>query len=169
MDGEPLSVSDLPEASGKALVTLPGPWMSMLRFAGPMRGRVGEVRTTGSIAYELAMTARGVFQYMITLTPNLWDIAAGAAIVSEAGGTVMLGRRPTGPLSVGAAIRWTPVGSLVPGWRDGETTLADLRRWSMPMAFGAPGPVRDATSHVRLRSRWWRRTARRLRRSFRLP
>ena len=168
-EGEPLSVADLPEASGNALVTLPGPWMSMLRFAGPMRGRVGEVRTTGSIAYELAMTAKGVFQYMITLTPNLWDIAAGAAIVSEAGGTVMLGRRPAGPLSMGAAIRWTPVGSLVPGWRDGETTLADLRRWSMPMAFGAPGPVRDATSHVRLRSRWWRRTARRLWRSLRLP
>ncbi len=163
VDEEPLSVADSPEPKGNALVTLPGPWMAMLRFGKPMRSKVGEVRVTGSIAYELAMTARGVFQYSITLTPHLWDIAAGAAIVPEAGGLVMLGHRPKGFRSLLAPIRWEPVGSLVPSWRDGETTLTDLRSWSMPMAFGAPGPVRYVTSNIGIRSSLRRRFTRRLR------
>jgi len=163
IDEEPVSVADSPEPRGNALVALPGPWMAMLRFTKPMRGKVGDVRVTGSIAYELAMTAKGVFQYMITLTPHLWDIAAGAAIVGEAGGLVMLGHRPRGLRSLVASIRWEPAVSLVPSWRDGETTLADLRSWSMPMAFGARGPVRYVTSNIRTRSTLRRRFTRRLR------
>ena len=160
IDEEPVSVADSPEPRGNALAALPGYWMAMLRFAKPMRGKVGDVRVTGSIAYELAMTAKGVFQYTITLSPHLWDIAAGAVIVGEAGGLVMLGHRSRGLRSLVASIRWEPAGSLVPSWRDGETTLADLRNWSMPMAFGARGPVRYVTSNIRSRSSLRRRISR---------
>jgi len=165
MDEDPVSVANSPEPQGNALVTLPGPWMSMLRFARPMRGKVGEVRVTGSIAYELAMTARGVFQYMVTLTPCLWDIVAGTIIVQEAGGLVMLGQSPKGLRSLVMPIRWAPVSMLVSSWRDGETTLTDLRNWRMPMAFGAPGPVGYATSNLSTRSSICRRFTRRLRRT----
>lgn len=46
------------------------------------------VRRPGSAALDLAYTARGVFDgyWEISLSP--WDIAAGAVIVEEAGGTV---------------------------------------------------------------------------------
>ncbi|MGC1496212.1 MAG: 3'(2'),5'-bisphosphate nucleotidase CysQ [Sulfitobacter sp.] len=42
-----------------------------------------------SLAYRLALVAEGRFDSMITLHPSWeWDIAAGALIVSEAGGTI---------------------------------------------------------------------------------
>ena len=51
----------------------------------PMFGKVGEVRNTGSIAYDLAMVATGVLQYSIAAGPYLWDVAGGAVLVIEAG------------------------------------------------------------------------------------
>jgi myo-inositol-1(or 4)-monophosphatase len=42
-----------------------------------------------SLAYRLALIAQGRFDAMLTLRPSWeWDIAAGALIVSEAGGTI---------------------------------------------------------------------------------
>lgn len=42
-----------------------------------------------SLAYRLALIAQGRFDAMLTLRPSWeWDIAAGALLVSEAGGTI---------------------------------------------------------------------------------
>ncbi len=42
-----------------------------------------------SLAYRLSLVAQGKFDAMLTLRPSWeWDIAAGALIVSEAGGTI---------------------------------------------------------------------------------
>ena len=66
------------------------------------------MRTTGSIAYELAMTARGVLQYAVIGAPRIWDMAAGALAVMEAQGTVMTRFR--------GEKQWHPLESLVPTW-----------------------------------------------------
>ena len=58
-----------------------------------MRGKVGELRNLGSIAYDMAMVAMGVTQYAITTGPHLWDVAGGLAVAAEAGAQVTLGRR----------------------------------------------------------------------------
>ena len=100
VDEEAISVADSEEPKGNALVTLPGSFGGMYRFEKPMHDKIGEVRVSGSIAYELAMTARGVLQYAVTTGPHLWDVAGGVPIVMEAGGLVMSGRR--------ADRRWSP-------------------------------------------------------------
>lgn len=42
-----------------------------------------------SLAYRLSLVARGSFDGMLTLRPSWeWDIAAGALIITEAGGTI---------------------------------------------------------------------------------
>lgn len=46
-----------------------------------------EVRPMGSVAYKLALVSAGLADITFTLTPkNEWDVAAGAALVSSAGG-----------------------------------------------------------------------------------
>ncbi|MCF6444767.1 3'(2'),5'-bisphosphate nucleotidase CysQ [Nereida sp. MMG025] len=51
-----------------------------------------------SLAYRLALVAQGRFDAMITLRPTWeWDVAAGALLVEEAGGTVT-GRLGEAPL-----------------------------------------------------------------------
>jgi myo-inositol-1(or 4)-monophosphatase len=47
------------------------------------------VRATGSVAYKLAIVAAGGADGTFTRSPkNEWDIAAGAALISEAGGLI---------------------------------------------------------------------------------
>ena len=53
-------------------------------FHGTMR-----VSPTGSVAYKLAMVAAGKADATFTRSPkNEWDIASGAALIAEAGGTI---------------------------------------------------------------------------------
>lgn len=48
-----------------------------------------QIRPMGSVAYKLALVAAGLADITFTLTPkNEWDIAAGAALVSSAGGFI---------------------------------------------------------------------------------
>jgi myo-inositol-1(or 4)-monophosphatase len=48
-----------------------------------------EVKPMGSVAYKLALVSAGLADATFTLTPkNEWDVAAGAALVLSAGGSV---------------------------------------------------------------------------------
>ena len=151
MDQKPISVSEADEPRSNSLVTLPASFGSRYGFGKPMRGKVGEVRVTGSIAYELAMTAKGVVQYSVTTGPSLWDVAAGAMLVMEAGGLAMRGYKRRGLKSLLTSTRWEAVESLVPSWQSNRPTLKELHRWSAPMVFGSPGIVRYVTANMKTR------------------
>ena len=97
-------------------MTLPGAFDWLYRFDKPMRGRTGDHRVTGSIAYELVLLARGVTQYMYTSHPHLWDVAGGVAVAMEAGASVMVGSRKSGPLGLLPSMEWTESSSLVESW-----------------------------------------------------
>lgn len=146
---ERLAVFQAEEPKGSAIVGVPGYFQRTYRFKKPMLGKVGEVRVTGSTAYELAMTARGTLQYAISSAPHLWDVAAGVVLVAEAGGLVMRGQRPQGLRSLWAAVRWEPMEALVPTWQSGVTTMKELRGWTAPLVLGSPGVVRYLTANMR--------------------
>jgi fructose-1,6-bisphosphatase/inositol monophosphatase family enzyme len=60
-----------------------------------------KVRILGSAALEAAMVAAGVASGAVTLNGKLWDVAAPAALVLEAGGVVTdLSGRPVFPFSL---------------------------------------------------------------------
>ena len=92
----------------------------------------GEPRTTGSIAFELAMTARGVMQYGVFGAPRMWDMAGGALAVQEAGGTVMTRFR--------GERQWHPIDSFVPSWEEKTPTMKELRAWVAPLGGWQPEP-----------------------------
>ncbi|PKB83519.1 MAG: hypothetical protein BZY88_01865 [SAR202 cluster bacterium Io17-Chloro-G9] len=127
-DGEPVSVYKSEEPVNNRLSGLPGGLGQSMSFGGGLHGKIGEIRTTGSIAYELAMTACGVMQYSIFGAPHMWDMAAGVLAVQEAGGTVMT-RFPKEK-------RWHPLDSLVPTWETQAPTFKELRRWVAPLVAG---------------------------------
>lgn len=126
---ESVSVYTSEKPVGNRLIGLPGFFVQTARFGKPVGRNPGELRTTGSIAYELAMTACGVLQYAIIGAPRMWDMLAGAIAVQEAGGTVMtrLNRREK---------QWRPMDSLVPTWEDKPPTLKELRQWVAPLVAG---------------------------------
>lgn len=63
----------------------------LARYVPVMRGaleRFEDLRRAGAAALDLAWTAAGTFDGFFELGLNTWDVAAGAAIVLEAGGRV---------------------------------------------------------------------------------
>jgi len=107
------------------LIGVPGYFGVGQGFTGKLAGKAGEVRTTGSIAYELAMTARGVMQYAMFGAPRLWDMAAGALAVVEAVMTRFRGEK-----------RWHTMECLVPSWEEKTPTMKELRGWMAPLVAG---------------------------------
>ena len=127
-DDEPVSVYESDEPGSNRLVGLPGSFMQMAGLSSKFHGNAGEMRITGSIAYELAMTACGVMQYSIIGAPRMWDMLAGALAVMEAKGTVMT--------RLGGEKRWHPLESLVPDWETRQPSLKELRNWVAPLVAG---------------------------------
>lgn len=125
---QPVSVYQAYETESNRLVGLPGYFIQSGSLASKLRGKVGQVRITGSIAYELAMTACGVMQYSIIGAPRMWDMLAGSLAVMEAQGTVMT--------RLGKEKRWHPLDALVPDWENRQPNLNELRNWVAPLVAG---------------------------------
>ena len=96
--------------------------------------RLGEPRSLGSIAIELAMVATGTLQYAMFGAPRLWDVAAGALIVMEAGGTALV-RGKQG---------WTPL-ARYDATKDAATAAEGYRRWCAPLVAGDENAARYFT------------------------
>ena len=159
-DDERVSVYESEEPVPNRLVGVPGYFGVGQRFTGGLAGKAGEVRTTGSIAYELAMTARGVLQYAVFGAPRLWDMAGGALAVVEAGGTVMTRFR--------GEKRWHPMECLVPSWEEKTPTMKELRDWTAPLVAGNTEVAPMIAENVRRRFSL-RAQARKLTRPLRRP
>ncbi len=146
VEGDPLSIGEKTQISeSNRLSSLPTSFGAVYRFRKGMRGKVGEVRHTGSIAYELSMAALGVFKYVLTTGPHLWDVAAGTLLVLEAGGTVLV--RPRGSKG------WQPVNALVPEWQTGAINYETLRKWSASLIYGTPQAAQLVAEHLQRRRR----------------
>ena len=140
---DPVEVYKSDEPVNNRLAGLPGHFSYFTKYGKGLRGKSGEPRTTGSIAYELAMTACGVVQYAVFGAPRMWDMAAGALAVMEAGGTVMT----RSPNEKG----WHVMESFVPTWQEKPPTLKELRRWVAPLVVGnnKVAPLLAANLHSR--------------------
>ncbi len=165
-DGTPIGVAKLESPQANQLITLPGSFDWLYRFDAPMRGKTGDPRVTGSIAYELIMVARGVTQYMYTSNPHLWDIVGGVAVAMEAGAALMVGQRRSGPMGLFPSLEWRESKALVQDWKTNETKVRQLRRWARPLVLGSPPVARFVSSNLgwkrnpKLWMRMWRRRRR---------
>ena len=155
---ESLALPETPGTEGNRLSGLPAGLGAWYAFRKEVLRRVGDARTTGSIAYELALASQGVLQYAIHTRPHIWDVAGGVAILLEAGGQVMV-RRNRGR-------EWEPMASFFPNW-NGEITMKDVRGWSAAMMVsGARGTAEEVARGVKGKSRLAYRLARGMRRLF---
>jgi myo-inositol-1(or 4)-monophosphatase len=127
-DDVPVLASTATEPGGNRLVALPGAFAPSTRFSRKLRGKMGDIRSTGSIAYELALTACGVMQYTVIGVPRIWDVAGGVLAVLEGQGAVVT-RFPKEK-------RWHSLESLVPTWEDKPPSLKELRHWMAPLVAG---------------------------------
>lgn len=153
-DDEPIHVSRAPDERGQ-LMTLPGGYLRAFRFRQPRPGTpraaraLPDQRTLGSCTAELALIASGALRAGIFIEPSIWDVAAGAQIMREAGGEVLTWRD-------GSWRRFERFEPVPP--RRGKGPPA-LRHWAQPLLMGAP----DAVARVVPRLAWHPRLPKRLR------
>lgn len=136
LNGVPVAVADNSEPDPAQPASLPAHYWRRIRFSGNVRAAPGEVRTLGSIALELALTASGTLQYAVFDRPKIWDVAAGVLLVKQAGGLVLLqqgNRRPWLPLErFEAADLSAPSGGRRPVSEPADplSELEGYRRWA---------------------------------------
>lgn len=153
LDDQPLSSLNLDEPRGNLLAALPQWAWRSFKTDKAIRGKTGEIRVTGSLAYEMALVATGTFQYMITTGPMLWDVAAGAVIVHEVGGATAIASRRR-RLAGFQTIEWSVLDRFVSNWEPGQITKKELRNWSTPLLCGSQGVVSALTRHLRFGTIW---------------
>lgn len=144
----PIQVADDPVPTAKRIASLPGSHWTQFRPTGPLRKQLGEVRAPGSIAYELALVARGGLHYALFGAPSIWDVAAGVLLVQEAGGGPLI-RQP-------GSDRWSPFTFFFPE-NDGPKNLDAARKWHRSLLAGNPELTRFISRNLKKvnRPRLW--------------
>ena len=159
LDGAPVSVYRTERPRGDRLVGLPGSFGATTRLGKGLKGQpLGQLRVTGSIAYELALTAVGSLQFAVIGAPRLWDMLGGALAVQEAGGAVMT--------RLAGSKGWHPLESVAPGWDAGAPTMGELRRWVAPLVAANPTLAPLVAHNLHLRRRPLRQAVRRVKRAL---
>ncbi|MBL7056268.1 inositol monophosphatase [Candidatus Woesearchaeota archaeon] len=90
-NGKKISVSKTSKLSKAFVVTdltLRYDKASKLNVLKKLKWKVYDMRAVGCAVYSYVMVAKGIADVYYTTQTNSWDVAAGALIVSEAGGNV---------------------------------------------------------------------------------
>ena len=140
----PIRVYDKPKPMPNGLVMLPAAFWRRYRIGKELR-RLGELRNIGSTAYEMTLVASGVMQYAAFSAPHPWDVAAGIAIVREAGGEVL----------ARTSNRWLPLETLYGPKEAGRSTEGDLAKWRASLLVGNPAIVALLSDNLKPAKRLW--------------
>ena len=142
---EPIRVSrDLEPQRGRATI-FPGSYARVSHLRKGFRKQIGELRTLGSVAYEVALTASGVVQYSLFSSPWVWDVAAGIVLVTEAEGVALIQRQNRR--------YWEPFQGFSTQKED-SMAPEELKGWRTAWLFGNEEMTRYIISHMVPRSRF---------------
>jgi fructose-1,6-bisphosphatase/inositol monophosphatase family enzyme len=150
-------VSKAPDERGQ-LMTLPGDFLRAFRLRRaasdvPRSARaLPDMRSLGSCTAELVLIASGALRAGVMVKPSVWDVAAGAVIVREAGGEVLTWRER----------RWQALERFEPAAPSRGKGAPALRYWGQPLLMGAP----EALERIVARLAWHPRLPRRLQKLF---
>ncbi len=146
-DNEPMNV--VPAGENGAPVTgrltgVPAGASYLYRIDKPLMSAPGDPRTFGCAAYEVCMVAAGMMQFSITGPAKIWDFAAGALLVTEAGGSVY---------ALNEKGDWAPLtGWGAPYARDAATSRR-MRAWHGAVICGPPQTAAFVAANLRPRKR----------------
>lgn len=142
-DEQPVHVSRAEDERGQ-IMAMPGGYLRAFRFRRPDRTlprparALPDQRTTGSCTAELVLIASGALRCGVFIKPSIWDVAAGALIVGEAGGSVLTWQDS----------RWQPFERFEPTKPERGKGEAALRHWGRPLLLGAPDAVERLTARM---------------------
>ena len=141
---DPVRVYDKPKPLPNGLITIPASFRRRYTMGKELR-RLGEPRNIGSTAYEMTLVASGVMHYAAFAAPHAWDVAAGVAIVREAGGEVL----------ARTSNRWLPLESFPGHAETGRSVEGGLAKWRDSLLAGNPAIVALLSENLKPAKRLW--------------
>lgn len=144
LGNQKINVTTEEKPSRKKTISLPGSYSNQFKILGNLKDTLGEIRTTGSIAFDLAMVARGGLHYALFGVPSIWDVAAGILIVKEAGGEALQQKS--------IFKKWETFDNFI-NLNDTNNKNEKLRNWKMPIIVGNPSICEYVTSRIKRVSR----------------
>ena len=140
------------ESEFSGLKTLPGSFTNLFNPSQVLKNKIGDFRMTGSIAYEMGMSALGITELMVSSAPSIWDVAAGICIVVESGGLVMEGVSRKKRLKILEGFKWSDFTTFNTDNLPFENlTTSNLRKWRNPLIAGSPKVVKFTASNLKKR------------------
>ena len=142
-DDQPVRVSKAEDERGQ-IMALPGGYLRAFRFRRPGRDvprparALPDPRTTGSCTAELVLIASGALRAGVFIKPSIWDVAAGALIVREAGGSVLTWQDK----------QWLDFERFEPAAPSRGKAEPTLRNWGRPLLMGAPDAIERLTARM---------------------
>ena len=136
------------KASG--LLTLPGSFSGTFENTKSFPSRMGELRMSGSIAYEMAMVSLGITQYAVISGAHLWDVAAALVTLKESGCSV----RTPKSLSIGERLLsgddvWEDLSDSINIASHEKVTYSKLRRPLASLLVASKSIMPDVSNSVR--------------------
>ncbi|MGE5618482.1 MAG: inositol monophosphatase family protein [Sphingomonadaceae bacterium] len=139
LDGIRVQASEAEEPEPSSLSGLPGLHAHHFHRRDRLRRSPGELRCTGSVCFEAAMVATGVFRYAVFRSPKLWDVAAATLIVREAGGTSLRWR----------GAEWEPLTRFEPMSNPKDPREKGFRFWRAVTLMGGSRVARFVAERLR--------------------
>jgi myo-inositol-1(or 4)-monophosphatase len=142
-DDDTIRVSKATDERGQ-IMALPAGYLRAFRFRRPAGDvpraarALPDPRTTGSCTAELVLIASGALRAGVFIKPSIWDVAAGALIVREAGGQVLTWSQG----------RWLPFQRFEPQALERGHGAPALRNWGRPLLMGAPEAIERLTARM---------------------
>ena len=159
-DEIPLELGKGKKPGNNLLAAIPGYFWGRFNLTNEVKRNVGELRTTGSIVYEMAMISEGVFQYGVYNRPQIWDVAAGVLLLKEAGGLVLI-QQPSSK-------EWMRFNHFFAHFEEEDFPgHTELKSWRVIIIAGTTAAVKFMTSGLKRRNPLIRRTWRQFKGLFR--
>ncbi len=143
-DDLPVQVAQFDRPQRNRIAIFPASWVRAFRLKKGLRRQVGELRSAGSAAYEMAMVSCGVIQYAFFGSPWVWDVAGGITLVTEAQGLALAARKRLSS--------WEPFEGFFNPQGEGMTP-EQLKSHRPAWVFGSPDMARFVTAHITPRNR----------------
>ncbi len=115
-----------------ALIALPGNFSSNVNL--------GNIRVTGSIAYEMALVCLGILDYAVFFNPKLWDVASGHLLAYENNKKIFSIKKNSGLKKFLSPKKLIVEKQLINDWQK-NIESNKLKQWSKKIIVGSENDI----------------------------
>jgi len=142
----------------RAISSMPAHFSNMFKYRTGTWLRLGDVRSLGSVAYEMALVSQGNFDFVVFNGPHIWDVAAGVLIARESGLIVYE--------FDSSSNKWANFHQFNSNSKEAQSSPSQLRKWRGALLIGEKNHVDFMAKGMRIKENKVRKWIRKIQRKW---